>query len=172
MNIDIVNFYQINEIVIEIIYQSDIDVLQILYFTSKIFTNHLQNSFILKRLQLKWDLQKFPVDNFRRLLYNYQNKIDAPKFNIFDLHGFYHEINIWHKKTQWINRLHKLQTSELVSMEHFGFYELPSQMWIGNLNKATYWTDFYIYKIENNMQTPNEEFYDTINNLYYQLNNK
>lgn len=165
---DIIEFLQIDEILINIILQvDDVDILRNLYQTSKIFTNHFENTFILNKLSIKYDLQKYTINNFLDLVICYQFKVDAPQqFNIpFHFRSLSQEF-IWKKRDVWINRLHKVK-SKLIDNTTNARTSNQFTLLAGIL------VEMRIQQLINFCSmTPSEDLYDSVNNLYLQSKNK
>ena len=173
MDINYFDFYsilQIDEITIKIILQSDVEDLPSLnLMSSKLFTNHLRNPYILNKLQTKWNLEGYSIDNLTDLIYFYRNEINAPP--IFNVSGFFGgqlqllEPLRWNKKQNWLNKVYAIQKSKLIEVRT----EYTRVKYYNHETKEMLWTSDIIVRIQYDYCIPTEYLYVTVNKLYHQL---
>lgn len=169
--------FQIDEVVIDILLQCDMNTLQTLYLTSKIFNNNLNSTFIINKLQLKFDFKKHIINNFIELIAFYNFKIEAPEFgqvnpnrSIFGI--VYRQLpdELRWNKEPWLNRINKVQNSNLVE-KFFDSVDEDDNLFYSDLINTISWTDKYSRDVEQNLRTPSKKLYEFINYSYLQLKN-
>ena len=180
---DIIEFpfysvFYIDEISINLLLQSDIEDLPTLYRTSKrLFDHHLENLYILKKLGIKYDLQEYSITNFKHFLYVYKNKIEAPYFGLGNRCDHLPLSSIWtkEKKDRWLNKVRRIENSNLVSVFINGTimtgsgYSMLRKLVRDAISKELLWETTQFYYIERNCLTPTAKVYHTVNNYYWKL---
>ena len=171
---DFYSFLQIDEITTKIILEADIDILQNLYLISnKLFANHLETHFILKKLQIKFDLEKYSINNFNDLIMSYKsNLLIPPKFDQFTDNGDELQLK-WNQKDVWLNKFRDVRKSNLMRSLMTGLIwkctqPFPFFNFYGH-DDSIICDSKIILEIEYDQRTPSEQLYNNINKLYLQI---